>query len=108
MQLPWVSTIVGALLCRFVALQEVASHFFLFLGSLIVALQALGACEGIWALEAHDAKISATKFARLSTKYWLAFLQYWWFSLQIRFKVLAFASIFPRKDDSAVPSAAAG
>ena len=85
-----------------------AAHFFLFLGSLIAALQALGACEGIWALEAYDAKTSATKFARLSTKYWLAFLQYWWFSLQIRFKVLAFASIFPRKDDSAVPSAAAG
>jgi hypothetical protein len=62
-------------------------------------------------LEAHDSNTSTTKFAALNMKYWLALLHYWWFTIQIRFKVLAFASIFHlsgRKAHSLVPAAAPG
>jgi hypothetical protein len=65
-------------------------------------LQALGACEGLWALEALDSRTSTTAYSVLKPKYWLAMFEYWWFTFQIRFKVLAFASFFRPKDDVTV------
>jgi hypothetical protein len=61
-------------------------------------LQALGACRGIFALESTT---SNTKRATLSAKYWIALIEYLWFTIQIHVKVLIFSSMFRPKDDGA-------
>jgi hypothetical protein len=70
-------------------------------------LQALGACEGLWALQSFDSRAFHTVHLGLNAKYaslgyWFALFQYWYFTLQIRFRVLALASFFRPRDEAAV------
>jgi hypothetical protein len=56
--------------------------------------QALGACRGIWVVDGETS-------SRFSAKHWITLFNYLWFTFQIRFKILAFASFFGPKDNGA-------